>query len=36
MLPKEYVGNVMEICQNRRGIYLDMKYLDATRVMLDI
>ena len=35
MLPKDYVGNVMEICQNRRGIYLDMKYLDSTRVMLE-
>ena len=32
--PKEYVGNIMEICQNRRGIYLDMKYLDETRVTL--
>ena len=34
LTPKEYVGNVMEICQNRRGIYLDMKYLDETRVSL--
>ncbi len=34
LLPKEYVGNVMEICQNRRGTYLDMKYIDATRVIL--
>ena len=34
MTPKEYVGNVMEICQNRRGIYVDMKYLDANRVTL--
>ena len=32
--PKEYVGNIMEICQNRRGIYIDMKYLDETRVTL--
>ena len=32
--PKEYVGGVMEICQNRRGTYIDMKYLDATRVNL--
>jgi GTP-binding protein LepA len=30
--PKEYVGNIMEICQNRRGNYIDMKYLDDTRV----
>ena len=34
ILPKEFVGNVMEICQNRRGIYKDMKYLDANRVNL--
>jgi len=34
MLPKEYVGNIMELCQNRRGIYKDMKYLDETRVTL--
>ncbi len=32
--PKDYVGNIMEICQNRRGIYIDMKYLDANRVTL--
>ena len=32
--PKEYVGNIMEICQRRRGIYIDMKYLDADRVTL--
>jgi len=34
MTPKEYVGNIMEICQNRRGIYIDMKYLDENRVTL--
>ena len=32
--PKEYVGGIMEICQNRRGTYIDMKYLDETRVNL--
>ena len=32
--PKEYVGGIMEMCQNRRGIYVDMKYLDETRVSL--
>ena len=32
--PRDYVGNVMEICQNRRGIYIDMKYLDENRVTL--
>jgi GTP-binding protein LepA len=35
MLPKEYVGNIMELCQDRRGIYKDMKYMDATRVILN-
>ena len=34
LTPKEYVGNIMEICQNRRGIYIDMKYLDENRVTL--
>ncbi len=34
LTPKDYVGGIMEICQNRRGIYLDMKYLDANRVTL--
>jgi GTP-binding protein LepA len=34
MLPKEYVGNIMELCQDRRGIYKDMKYMDDTRVIL--
>ena len=34
LTPKEDVGNLMEICQNRRGIYIDMKYLDPTRVTL--
>ena len=32
--PKDYVGGIMEMCQNRRGIYIDMKYLDENRVTL--
>ncbi|MBO5343019.1 MAG: elongation factor 4 [Ruminococcus sp.] len=32
--PSEYVGNIMELCQDRRGIFKDMKYLDDTRVEL--
>ena len=32
LTPKDYIGNIMKICQNRRGIYIDMKYLDETRV----
>ena len=34
LTPKDYVGNIMEICQNRRGSYIDMKYLDENRVTL--
>ncbi len=34
MVPKDYVGNVMDLCQTRRGIYIDMQYLDETRVTL--
>ncbi len=33
--PKEYVGNVMELCQQRRGEFINMKYIDQTRVMLE-
>ena len=32
--PTEYIGNIMELCQDRRGEYLDMKYLDAARTEL--
>lgn len=32
--PNEYVGSLMELCQERRGTMKDMKYLDATRVDL--
>ncbi len=32
--PQEYVGNIMELCQNRRGEFKDMVYLDASRVEL--
>ena len=34
MCPKDYVGAVMEICQKKRGIFIDMTYMDQTRVML--
>ena len=34
MLPKDYVGPIMELCQQRRGEYISMEYLDSTRVML--
>ncbi len=32
--PSEYVGNIMDLCQERRGIFKDMKYLDLNRVEL--
>ncbi|MDY4167345.1 MULTISPECIES: translation elongation factor 4 [Eubacteriales] len=32
--PSEYVGSLMDLCQDRRGTMIDMKYLDATRVDL--
>ncbi len=32
--PAEYVGSLMELCQSRRGVMHDMKYLDDTRVDL--
>ena len=30
--PEEFVGNIMELCQDRRGIFKDMTYLDTNRV----
>ncbi len=35
MTPKEFVGSIMELCQDRRGTYIDMTYLDDTRVSLN-
>ncbi len=32
--PTAYIGNIMELCQDRRGIYHDTKYLDTDRVEL--
>ena len=34
MLPKEYVGNIMDLCQERRGTYINTEYLDEGRVSL--
>lgn len=34
LTPTEYIGSIMELCQERRGIYKDTKYLDATRADL--
>lgn len=33
MTPKEYVGAVMDLCQKRRGIYIDLQYFDDTRMV---
>ena len=35
LTPKEYVGSIMELCQGRRGTYIDMEYLDPNRVQLN-
>lgn len=32
LAPNDYVGNIMDLCQERRGVFRDMKYLDPTRV----
>jgi len=32
--PKDYVGSVMELCQDRRGVYIDMEYVEETRAIV--
>ncbi|MBP5256699.1 MAG: elongation factor 4, partial [Clostridia bacterium] len=32
--PQEYIGNLMDLCQDRRGNFIDMKYIDAVRAEL--
>ncbi|MCC3647611.1 elongation factor 4 [Cytobacillus oceanisediminis] len=32
MAPNDYVGAIMELCQQKRGIFIDMQYMDETRV----
>ncbi|QDH19944.1 translation elongation factor 4 [Saccharibacillus brassicae] len=34
IVPNDYVGTVMELCQNKRGEFVNMEYLDTTRVTL--
>ncbi len=34
MLPTQFVGNIMDLCQERRGVYKNMQYMDDTRVIL--
>lgn len=31
-VPSEYVGNIMELCQNKRGVFKSMEYIDEVRV----
>ena len=33
--PTDYVGSIMDLCQERRGVYKDMQYLEATRVAIN-
>ena len=34
MTPQEFVGNIMPMCQDRRGVFKDMQYLDSNLVEL--
>ena len=34
MAPKDYIGPIMELCQNKRGIYQDIQYMDDSRVFV--
>jgi len=34
MTPTEYVGTIMELCQNRRGVYRDMQYMEENRAII--
>ncbi|CAH0347063.1 translation elongation factor 4 [Bacillus sp. CECT 9360] len=34
MAPNDYVGSIMELCQDKRGIFIDMQYMDETRVSI--
>ncbi|MEI2403719.1 translation elongation factor 4 [Niallia taxi] len=34
MAPNEYVGAIMELCQLKRGVFIDMQYMDETRVKI--
>ena len=33
--PSEYLGSVMELCQQKRGVYIDMQYIETTRVVVN-
>ena len=33
-MPKDFIGTVMQLCQDRRGIYKNLEYFDETRMIL--
>lgn len=35
MVPTDYVGNIMDLCQKKRGTYINMNYIDETRVSIE-
>lgn len=35
MVPTNYVGNIMDLCQKKRGTYINMNYIDETRVTIE-
>ena len=35
LVPVDYVGNVMELCQDRRGVFKDMSYIEQTRALIN-
>lgn len=35
MVPTDYVGNIMDLCQKKRGTYINMNYIDETRVTIE-
>ena len=36
MVTSEYIGAIMDLCQERRGIYQGMEYIEETRARVDI
>jgi len=35
MTPPEYIGAIMELCQEKRGVYINMKYIEEKRAVLE-
>ena len=36
MVTSEYIGAIMDLCQERRGIYISMEYMEETRALIEI